>query len=130
MLIFEQTSVSFPDAYVVRTDMHAAWRCDMKDTDLENMSHDALWDLHQKILEVLSRRLEDETRKLQKQLDELGRKSGKTPAEMLKRRPQPKAKPKFRNPDNPSETWSGRGKMPRWLARFVEAGRSRDEFKV
>ena len=102
----------------------------MKDTDLENMSHDALWDLHQKILEVLSRRLEDETRKLQKQLDELARKSGKSPVELLKRRPTPKAKPKFRNPDNPSETWSGRGKMPRWLAEFIESGRSRDEFKV
>ena len=45
----------------------------MKDIDLDKMPHDVLWDLHQRIVEVLSRRLEDETRKLQKQLDELGR---------------------------------------------------------
>jgi DNA-binding protein H-NS len=102
----------------------------MKDSDLEKMSHDALWDLHQRIVEVLSRRLEDETRKLQKQLDELGRKSGKSPEELLERRPYPKVQPKFRNPENPAETWSGRGKMPRWLVELIESGRNRDEFKV
>jgi DNA-binding protein H-NS len=87
----------------------------MKDSDLEK---------------VLSRRLEDETRKLQKQLDELGRKSGKSPEELLERRPYPKVQPKFRNPENPAETWSGRGKMPRWLVELIESGRNRDEFKV
>ena len=102
----------------------------MKDSDLEKMSHDALWDLHQRIVEVLSRRLEDETRKLQKQLDELGRKSGKSPEELLQRRPYPKVQPKFRNPDNPSDTWSGRGKTPRWLAGLIAAGRKLDEFRI
>ena len=102
----------------------------MKDIDLDKMPHDALWDLHQRIVEVLSRRLEDETRKLQKQLDELGRKSSGFPNEILHRRPYPKVQPKFRNPDNPSETWSGRGKMPRWLVLLVESGRNRDEFRV
>ena len=102
----------------------------MKDIDLDKMPHDALWDLHQRIVEVLSRRLEDETRKLQKQLDELGRKSGGFPNEFLQRRPYPKVQPKFRNPDNPSETWSGRGKMPRWLVLLVASGRNRDEFRV
>jgi DNA-binding protein H-NS len=67
---------------------------------------------------------------LQKQLDELGRKSGKSPEEFLERRPYPKVRPKFRNPANPAETWSGRGKMPRWLVELIESGRNRDEFKV
>ena len=102
----------------------------MKDSDLEKMPHDALWDLHQRIVEVLARRLEDETRKLQKQLDELGRKSGKSLEELLQRRPYPKVKPKFRNPNNPSETWSGRGKTPRWLVMLIASGRNRDEFRV
>lgn len=34
---------------------------------------------------------------------------------------------KYRNPDT-DETWSGRGRMPRWLALAVERGRSREEF--
>jgi DNA-binding protein H-NS len=99
----------------------------MKNSDLEKMPLDALWELHQRIIEVLSRRLKDETRKLQKQLDELGRKSGGYP---IATSSIPKVQPKFRNPNNPSETWSGRGKMPRWLVKLIASGRNRDEFRV
>jgi len=38
--------------------------------------------------------------------------------------------PKFRNPENPQETWSGRGRRPLWLNRQIEAGRSQDEFRA
>jgi DNA-binding protein H-NS len=41
-----------------------------------------------------------------------------------------KVAPKYRNPDNPAETWSGRGKQPRWLAAHTGQGRSLDEFKI
>ncbi len=37
--------------------------------------------------------------------------------------------PKYRDPATGS-TWSGRGRMPLWLAAAVEAGRSRDEFLI
>lgn len=40
-----------------------------------------------------------------------------------------KASIKYRNEDT-GETWSGRGKTPRWLAAAEESGRSRDEFLV
>ena len=35
-----------------------------------------------------------------------------------------KVAPKYRNPDNPKETWSGRGMQPRWLAQQVKRGKS------
>jgi len=38
--------------------------------------------------------------------------------------------PKYRNPDKPSETWSGRGREPRWLAEKTAAGRRREEFAI
>lgn len=41
-----------------------------------------------------------------------------------------KVAPKYRNPDNPAETWSGRGKQPRWLAAYTSQGRNLDEFKI
>lgn len=37
--------------------------------------------------------------------------------------------PKYRDPASGS-TWTGRGRMPRWLSQAVEAGRSRDEFLI
>lgn len=102
----------------------------MKDRELEKMELDDLWDLHQRIVEVLDRKLENEKRKLQAQLDELGRRFGGSPKDIPQRRPYPKVEPKFMNPDNPSETWSGRGKVPRWLAVLVASGRNRDEFRI
>ena len=38
--------------------------------------------------------------------------------------------PKFKNTENPTETWVGRGRRPRWLKDQLAAGRSLDEFRV
>ncbi|MCA1458894.1 H-NS histone family protein [Bradyrhizobium sp. BRP22] len=39
-------------------------------------------------------------------------------------------KPKYQNPDQPSQTWTGRGKQPRWLAAQLKLGKHIDDFKV
>lgn len=49
------------------------------------------------------------------------KKAGKSPSKIA---------PKYRNPDNPAETWTGRGKQPRWLAAHTGNGRSLDEFVI
>lgn len=41
-----------------------------------------------------------------------------------------KVAPKYRNPANEGETWSGRGKQPRWLAAYTSDGRTPDEFLI
>jgi DNA-binding protein H-NS len=38
--------------------------------------------------------------------------------------------PKYRNPDDPAETWTGRGRQPRWVKVQLEAGRSLDAFLI
>ena len=42
--------------------------------------------------------------------------------------PPPALPVKFRGPKG--EAWSGRGKLPAWLAEAEKQGRKRDEFKV
>lgn len=37
---------------------------------------------------------------------------------------------KFRNPKDPAEAWSGRGRMPRWLTAKLKAGAKLDQFRV
>lgn len=54
---------------------------------------------------------------------------GKAPAKKA-RKPLGKVAPKYRNPANPTETWSGRGKQPRWLAAYTGNGRSVEEFLI
>jgi DNA-binding protein H-NS len=102
----------------------------MKDRELERMNVDDLWDLHLRIIDVLNRKLENEKRRLQQQLDEISRKYGGCPNDLPQRRPYPKVEPKFRNPENPSETWSGRGKTPRWVTELLSAGKVLDDLRI
>ena len=41
-----------------------------------------------------------------------------------------KVAPKYRNPKNRSETWAGRGAMPRWMAAQIKAGKKREDFAI
>jgi DNA-binding protein H-NS len=41
-----------------------------------------------------------------------------------------KVKPKYRNPDKRSETWTGRGRMPLWMVALVRKGKKRDDFLI
>ena len=50
---------------------------------------------------------------------------GRTAGSNLRRKPLPK----YRN-DKGGETWSGRGKVPKWLREAEEHGKSRESFLV
>ncbi len=41
-----------------------------------------------------------------------------------------KVAPKYRNPANPKDTWSGRGKHPRWMAALMAKGKKADDFLI
>ena len=41
-----------------------------------------------------------------------------------------KVKPKYRNPDNPSQTWAGRGLKPRWYRQALAAGRKEKDLLI
>ncbi len=38
--------------------------------------------------------------------------------------------PKFKNPDNSSETWSGRGRKPNWLVAKLSKGAKMSDFAI
>ncbi len=37
---------------------------------------------------------------------------------------------KYMNPDNPAETWSGRGRKPKWLAAKLDKGKKQSYFAI
>ena len=37
---------------------------------------------------------------------------------------------KYKNPDNPAQTWAGRGRPPLWLTNKCKTGSTRDQFSV
>lgn len=60
-----------------------------------------------------------------------GRAAGKATKALAKAvRKLGKVAPKYRNPANPKETWTGRGKQPRWLAAHTAKGKKVEEFLI
>ena len=41
-----------------------------------------------------------------------------------------KAPAKYANPDNPSETWSGRGRQPAWYKKAIKSGKSASALEI
>ena len=41
-----------------------------------------------------------------------------------------KVKPKCRNPADPSQTWAGRGKRPRWFTEALAAGKKEKDLLI
>jgi DNA-binding protein H-NS len=100
----------------------------MTKDDFETMSIDDLWSLYELIGSVLEAKIQDEKRRLEHCLDELGRWPAQT--DIRQTRPSRKGEAKFRNPDDPSITWSGRGRHPRWVNELLAAGRAIDDFRI
>jgi DNA-binding protein H-NS len=105
----------------------------MKRHDLESMSVDQLWSLHQLVASVLAEKISAEKARLDERLRQLVE-PGTAPANAKKmphaRRPYPQVLPKYRNPLQPSETWAGRGKQPRWLTAQLRSGKHLDDFRI
>jgi DNA-binding protein H-NS len=36
----------------------------------------------------------------------------------------------YRNPDDPAQTWTGRGRVPRWLQAKIDEGLDRESFRI
>src|SRR4029077_9180270 len=104
----------------------------MKPYDLRSMSLDELWSLHEFVASALARKISAKTARLDERLGQL--KLDGVPQHIEKmsraRRPYPQVFPKYRNPAQPSETWAGRGKQPRWLTAQLRSGKKLDDFRI
>jgi DNA-binding protein H-NS len=100
----------------------------MQYSQLNQMSVEQLWDLHQEVAAKLARKITLEKAKLEERLHEVSSVLGENVNR--ERRPYPKVLAKYRNPTNPKETWAGRGKQPRWLAAQLRSGKKLDQFLI
>src|SRR5262245_28967377 len=90
---------------------------------LEQMSSDDLWSMHIEVTQLLQARIQAEKAEVEKRLKALQ-------SPLSGRRHYPTVHPKYRNPQNPSETWAGRVKQPRCLAAQLRSGKLIDDFRI
>src|SRR5215470_9379237 len=101
----------------------------MESNQLKSMSTDQLMDLYQKVQLMLADKLQAEKDKIEERLRRIRPVGGVVTAERV-RRPYPPVLPKYKNPKNPTEIWSGRGKQPLWLRKQLKAGKKLDQFLI
>jgi DNA-binding protein H-NS len=120
--------------------------------DLKSFSIDELLDIRERVDALIESRVDTERRALQMRLQRLQkfkphadkvasapRRGRPSKAAVKRKRSAAKSRkstygkkvpPKFRNPDNPAESWSGRGLQPRWLAAAIKSGKSIEDFRI
>ena len=99
----------------------------MANPKLVSMSVEGLLKLRDEIGRVLSKKTEELKRQLAAVGEHIQSGNRKNRVGAMKGR---KVAPKYRNPKDPSETWAGRGAMPRWMAAEVKKGKKREHFAI
>jgi DNA-binding protein H-NS len=98
--------------------------------NLKSMSLDRLVELRDQVDSTLSAKVVDQRRSLESELSKLGRFRGRATTSLGRGGARGSVAPKYRNPQNPSETWAGRGLKPRWLVAAIKTGKKMDDFLI
>ena len=106
--------------------------------DLEALSLDGLRDLRRKVDRAIVSFEERNRRAAQAAAEEAARKHGYSLADLTGSKPVPGRKlmsrvglrPGYANPDDRNQTWSGRGRRPRWVTAHLNAGRTLEDLAL
>ncbi len=104
--------------------------------DISTLSLVELQDLLQQIPAEIKKREEQDKQKVLDELKALAESRGFSLDSLVKAKEKGKVKAvrtvkaKYRNPANPEQTWTGRGRKPQWVAEWIVGGRSIDELAV
>lgn len=102
-------------------------------TDLDSLTLKELKSLQSQVAKKIEGFEERRKREALAALEEQAKTLGYSLTELLgvgaprKRKP---AKPKYANPANKSETWTGRGRRPRWVEAALKAGKKLDDLAI
>jgi DNA-binding protein H-NS len=97
---------------------------------LKTMSVAKLQDLQSKIEAAISAKVTERRRELESELSKLAGFAGGGRAKSGRGGRMGSVAPKYRNPENPTDTWAGRGLKPRWLTAAIKSGKKLDDFLI
>ena len=112
---------------------------DVNTANPAEMSEDELRQLIQEAEKELSDRLARRTRQTLKEARRLAAevgfeasfsKAAETEGRTKGTGTRGKAAQKYQNPENPAETWSGRGRPPRWVQAALAGGRAMADLQI
>lgn len=101
----------------------------MEGDAFKSMTIDELWSLHEQLSSTLAHKITNEKAKIEDRLRSL-RIVNAANEPNRPRRAYPKVFPKYQNPKNTAETWSGRGRQPHWVKAQLGAGKKLEHFLI
>jgi DNA-binding protein H-NS len=99
-------------------------------SNLEKMSYADLAKLESRIAQLKVQKQDTERAELRRKVIDLVKAHGFQLDELFgkgARAKGGKVAPKYRDPQNPTNTWTGRGRMPRWMVAATKGGKARKE---
>lgn len=101
----------------------------MRESQLEKMSLKDLNALHGKVQAAIDEKRVTERHEMRAKMEDLARASGFSVAELFGGRKMngKKSAAKYRNPKDPTQTWTGLGRRPNWI---VQAGGDTKRFLI
>lgn len=107
----------------------------MANVNLDKMSLKELLDLDAKVEKAIGNARERERSEVKQKIEAIVQNAGFSVSELFGGRAPAAGKgrqvaAKFVNPENRSETWTGRGRKPRWLTAKLDKGAKLEDFAV
>jgi DNA-binding protein H-NS len=105
--------------------------------DLSNLSLSDLRNLQEQIKQEMKKREVQEVQKAREQILAIAQSVGMPLKDLISASGRGKSGAntgsvavRYRNPDNASQQWTGRGRQPKWVKEWVEGGKSLDKLRV
>jgi DNA-binding protein H-NS len=103
-----------------------------RQSNLEKMSFAELAKMESRIQQLKIDKQNSERTALRQKLTDMAKQHGFDIHDLFGKRGRGKGivAVKYRDPKNSANTWTGRGRMPRWMAAAVKAGSKREDFLI
>lgn len=107
--------------------------------DVKELTTEEIQEIQEILTEELESREHERLLQIRAELIEIANQHGITPAELLADVSRPgrsrsrlgrTSKIRYQNPENPTQTWAGRGKRPVWLKEKLDEGYELSYFEV
>ena len=105
----------------------------MKSIDLSSLSLAELIKIEKKLPRAIVKARKSEKVALRKKMEAIAAESGFALHDLFdgnNNKTKRIVKPKYKNPDNIEETWTGRGRKPRWVQSHLSNGGSLDDVTI
>jgi DNA-binding protein H-NS len=98
-------------------------------SNLERMSYAELSKLEVEIARLKAEKQSEEHAALREKMAAMAREHGFDVGELFDKRRKGKGSvaAKYRDPKNPENTWTGRGRMPRWMVAATKGSKAKKE---